>query len=633
MSQRSELEQTAAIETIAQSDRPRIEAGDPAHDGTPAARRRRGRRVGGATPYFFVGPAAILFLCFSLVPICIAIVLSFQDTATLGDGEWVGGENFGRMVGDSLFRTALLNTLVFTLGTVPTSMAMGLALAVALNRRIPGRSVLRALFFVPMVAAGVVVGVVMSWIFNGDYGVANNALTFLGLERAPWLTAPGWAMATLILVVVWTRIGFCMVIYLGALQAIPEELKEAAALDGASRWTRFRLVSWPLLRPTTSILLILNVVFSLQAFDVIYVMTGGGPGFSTTVLMQYIFRSAFIDARMGYAAALGGGARRGAPPLHRPASESDATSRGGTVMTTSRFGTASQDALSTRNLPAVRPATSRERTSPRRWLLFAALTALAILMVFPVYWMFVSALTPGGQSQSGSFYLVPSEPTMQNYVEVFATQPVLAWLGNSLFIAGIGTALSVCISLSAGYALAKFRFRGRGLLYALFLVTIMIPIQVTLVPSFLVVARIGLVDSPWAVILPTLFDTVGIFIARQFMLGVPDALMEAARLDGASEFVVFFRVVLPSCGPLVGVLVILGFMNRWNDFLWPLVVLQGNENLTVPVALSTLTTNPAFSSPWGPVMAVATITVIPLLVVFLVFQRQFVQGIASSGIK
>ncbi|WP_205855761.1 carbohydrate ABC transporter permease, partial [Phytoactinopolyspora endophytica] len=221
-----------------------------------------------------------------------------------------------------------------------------------------------------------------------------------------------------------------------------------------------------------------------------------------------------------------------------------------------------------------RAARNGRRSKPnRRWLLFAVLTALAMLMIFPVYWMAVSALTPGGQSQSSSFYLFPSEPTLSNFDEVFSTQPVWNWLGNSMFIASVGTALSVCVSLLAGYALAKFRFRGRGVLYAAFLVTIMIPIQVTLVPAFLMVARAGLVDSPWAVILPTLFDVVGIFIARQFMLGVPDALLEAARIDGANELRIFTRVVLPTCGPLVGVLVILGFMNRWNDFLWPLVVL------------------------------------------------------------
>lgn len=263
------------------------------------------RRQARWAPYAFVGPAALLFLAFSLLPIVIAVALSFQDTATLGGGEWVGTANYRTMLGDPLLRTALLNTLVFTVGTVPTAMAIGLALAVALNRPLPGRGVLRALFFVPMIAAGVVVGVIMSWIFNPDYGVANNALAALGLEGLPWLTSPGTAMGTLVAVVVWTRIGFCMVIYLGALQSIPAELREAAAIDGASGWHRFRRLTVPMLAPTTSILLILNVVFSLQAFDVIYVMTGGGPGFSTTVLIQYVFRSAFGDARMGYAAALG----------------------------------------------------------------------------------------------------------------------------------------------------------------------------------------------------------------------------------------------------------------------------------------------------------------------------------------
>lgn len=285
----------------------------------------------------------------------------------------------------------------------------------------------------------------------------------------------------------------------------------------------------------------------------------------------------------------------------------------------------------TPHTPAAR--SGRARTSPRRWLLVAGLAVLALLMIFPLYWMVVSALTPGGQSQSSEFYLWPAEPTFANFTEVFSTQPVWRWIANSLFIAVVTTTISVCVSLGAGYALAKFNFWGKGLLYAAFLITIMIPIQVTLVPSFLVVARLGLVDSPWAVILPTAFDVVGIFIARQFMLSVPDALVEAARVDGAGEYRAFFSVVLPTCGPLIGVLVILAFMARWNDFLWPLVVLQGNENLTVPVALSTLTNNPAFASPWGAVMAVATVTVLPILAVFLAFQRQFVQGISSTGIK
>jgi multiple sugar transport system permease protein len=169
----------------------------------------------------------------------------------------------------------------------------------------PGRALIRALYFLPMIAAGVVVAVVMAWIFNGDYGVVDNLLAALGLPRVPWLTSPQFAMLTFVLAVVWTRIGFCMVIYLGALQAVPAELVEAMTVDGAGRWTRFRSLVWPLLRPTTFVLLVVNVVFSLQVFDIVYVLTGGGPGFATTVLIQYIFRTAFTNGEMGYASAIG----------------------------------------------------------------------------------------------------------------------------------------------------------------------------------------------------------------------------------------------------------------------------------------------------------------------------------------
>jgi ABC-type sugar transport system permease subunit len=265
----------------------------------------RSRSSARIAPWLFVSPGLALLIVFSFVPIVAAVVLSFQQVAVFGQGTWVGGGNYAQMVGDPLFWTSIGNTAVFTLGTVPTSMAIGLLLAVLLNRAMPGRAVIRALFFLPMVAAGVVVAVIMAWIFNGDYGVVDNLLAALGLPRVPWLTSPDVAMLTFVMAVVWTRIGFCMVIYLGALQAVPPELVEAMTVDGAGRWTRFRQLIWPLLRPTTFVLLVVNVVFSLQVFDIVYVLTGGGPGFATTVLIQYIFRTAFTNGEMGYASAIG----------------------------------------------------------------------------------------------------------------------------------------------------------------------------------------------------------------------------------------------------------------------------------------------------------------------------------------
>jgi ABC-type glycerol-3-phosphate transport system permease component len=271
--------------------------------------------------------------------------------------------------------------------------------------------------------------------------------------------------------------------------------------------------------------------------------------------------------------------------------------------------------------------------TPRRWAIWALLVVGALIMAFPVYWILVTALTPGGQSQSGKFYLWPSEPTLDNFREAFSAQPVAQWILNSLVIAAIGTVITVVVALLAGYAFAKFEFRGRNLLFGALLVTIVIPAQVTLVPSFLVVVNLRLVDTIWAVILPRAADAIAIFIARQFMLKIPIALLEAARIDGAGELTIFRRVVLPMSGPLIGVLVILSFMGKWNDFLWPLITLQGTENLTLPVALSSMQSSGIFESPWGPIMAIAFLSMLPLLIVFLLFQRTFVQGIASTGMK
>ena len=267
--------------------------------------RGHGRREARFAPWVFISPSLVLFTLFAFAPIAAAVVLSFENVQVFGGGSWVGLRNYQTMMTSHLFWTSVWNTVVFTLGTVPTSTALGLLLAVMLNRKLPGRGIIRSLYFLPMVVSGVAVSLVMVWMFNSDGGIVDAFLQEVGLPRINWLSSPSWAMLTVILAVVWGRIGFCMVTYLAALQGINPSLLEAAQIDGAGSWRRFASITWPLLNPTTYLLIVLNIVFSLQAFDVIYVMTGGGPGFSTTVLIQYIFRSAFTDGKMGYASAVG----------------------------------------------------------------------------------------------------------------------------------------------------------------------------------------------------------------------------------------------------------------------------------------------------------------------------------------
>jgi len=256
-------------------------------------------------PYVFIAPNLLLFTTFSFLPLLYAAYISLHDWSLIGDPEWLGVRNYTRLLHDRLFWRALFQTLLYAAATVPTSMAIGLLLAIALNRRLPGRVFIRSLYFLPVVVSAVATGTIASWLFNDNYGVINAILVRLGAGRIAWLSTPQWALPSLALATLWVRVGFNMVVYLAALQSIPRMYFEAARIDGASALNQFRHITVPLLAPATFLLLILDIIYSFQVFDLIYVMTGGGPGFSTTMLVQYIFKSAFVTSEMGYASAIG----------------------------------------------------------------------------------------------------------------------------------------------------------------------------------------------------------------------------------------------------------------------------------------------------------------------------------------
>ncbi len=257
------------------------------------------------TPYIFIAPNVIVFTVFIFVPIIAAFYISLTQWSIIGTPTFVGLENYLKMLQDGKFWVSFYNTAIYTVGTVPTSMALGLLVAIGLNRRMPGRTLLRSIYFVPVIISLVAAALIAAWIFNGNYGVINNALNALGLGSVQWLSSARWAMLSLIIATLWIRLGFNMVVYLAALQSIPVDVYQAAQVDGATRWHLFRHITWPLLSPTTFLLLILNIIYSTYVFDLIFVMTGGGPGFSTTVLVQYVYQQAFEQGDMGYASAVG----------------------------------------------------------------------------------------------------------------------------------------------------------------------------------------------------------------------------------------------------------------------------------------------------------------------------------------
>lgn len=271
------------------------------------------------------------------------------------------------------------------------------------------------------------------------------------------------------------------------------------------------------------------------------------------------------------------------------------------------------------------------RIAPSGALVWLALLAGAAVMVFPVYWMLATSVRPRAEIFAPLAALLPRQASWDNFAAVAQRTRLFAWAWNSAFITVAAVLVTVPANLLCGYTFAKFRFPGRNVVFFAILGALMVPIQVILVPEFMIVSWLGLLNSPWGVILPRAAEAFGIFMVRQFMVGIPDDLIEAARLDGAGELRIFLRIVLPLSKPIIAVLVIFTAMWRWNDFAWPLVVLTDQAQYTLPLGLNLLRgeVNPE----WGQVMAMALLTLLPMMAVFLAFQRFLVQGIASTGLK
>lgn len=267
-----------------------------------------------------------------------------------------------------------------------------------------------------------------------------------------------------------------------------------------------------------------------------------------------------------------------------------------------------------------------------RWWLYALLTGALVVVIAPFAWMVLGSLKSNAELRQVPPTWWPESASMDNYVELFSRLNFGQYFTNSIIVAVAVTAGNLLFCSMVGYALVMLDFRGKKVLFALILGTLMIPGVVTFVPLFVLVANAGLVNTLPGLFLPFLVSPFGVFLMRQYMLGLPRELLDAARVDGAGELRIFGRVFLPLCGPALATLGILTFLGSWNNFLWPLVVAQTEDTYTLPVALALYSTGQN-ATQYGLLLAGATVVVIPVLAVFMVFQRRFIQGIATTGLK
>jgi multiple sugar transport system permease protein len=256
------------------------------------------------TPAFFITPFQIVVVLFRLGPVVAGFFISLTEWNIVGAPKFIGAGNYVRLYHDPVFRTALLNTLYFVALSVPLLIAAGLGLALLYNQPAKTAVVGRVVTFAPYVMMPTVIGLLWKWIYDTQFGLLNHYLVIIHLPAVPWLTDVNFAMPSVVMATLWWNLGYTMVIFLAGLQDIPEELYEAARIDGASRWRCFVHVTLPMLKPTTFFVVIITLINSFQVFDQVFVMTNGGPLRHTLTLVQYLYEAGFQQYQLGYASAI-----------------------------------------------------------------------------------------------------------------------------------------------------------------------------------------------------------------------------------------------------------------------------------------------------------------------------------------
>ncbi len=257
----------------------------------------------------------------------------------------------------------------------------------------------------------------------------------------------------------------------------------------------------------------------------------------------------------------------------------------------------------------------------------------AVIWAFPCVWMIFSSFKPSSELFSYPLHLFPQEPTLLNFQKALDSFNIMLYMGNSLFVAVVATVFTVLFSSMCGFALAKYQAKWLSFFFLCLLSTTMLPTEIIMSPSFEVIRALGMYDSLWACIVPAIGTMTGIFLMRQFFVSVPNDFLEAARIDGADEGTIFFRIMFPICMSQVAILSIFSFRWRWNDYIWPLISLYTREKYTLQLALRSISAMDSISLDWGLLLGASVLTMIPVLVIFIIFNKKIMSSSMSSGIK
>lgn len=654
----------------------------------PATSRtaRIGKRIFGPDwreGFLFVAPMVVLIVGLIALPFFDAIRLSFTTRHANNETVFVGWSNYVNVWQDGFFRTSVENSFVFTCYSVLFKVVVGLIAALLLHNLRRGRALLAAIVLLPWVVPTVVTAVTWRTIFDPLFGVLNVILEFLHLgpvlqalqlvqEWPPaWLADPRLAMPGVILVNVWKGLPFFTINFLAGLKAIDPEQYEAAAVDGASAWRRFIHVTLPGLRYVMLVTTLLSAIWTFNNFDLIWLLTQGGPGDTTTPYVLYAYVKAIQQLEFGAGAAVALSMLPVSAILIFVLARYMRRSERGNIENAvdrffGRFGRMmlyaavalvlgmlvvwSADLLWRAALilgvvivlgMLFGQANERLATTGRRLNrpvlgqipLWVAMSGMLFFVLAPIYWIVVTAFKTDVQVQVRTSILWPQPWTMEQFSALLSEQPFGIWYRNTIFVAVASTVIAVVLSAMAGYALARLRFRGAQGLTGIVLLTYMMPGALLFIPLYQILSDLGMIDSLSALIVtyPTFTLPFASWLLMGFFRSLPMELEEAGLTDGATRMQAFRLIILPLAKPALLAVALFTLTNAWNEFLFAFVFITSEGLKTLPVGLQSMIVGDV--APWGQLMAASILISIPVVIVYAYGQRFLVEGLTLGAVK
>ena len=565
------------------------------------------------TAALFLAPVIILLVVFIAYPIIDTFITSgYQWNGISADKKMVGLANWAKLIKDTKFWIAFKNNVIIMILSIIIQIPLGLAMATFLDFGGKKLTIFKVIWFIPMLMSSVAIGFLFTYALATNGGIVSTISGWFGGGNIDLLGNPKLALLTVILIIAWQFTPFYMVYFMAGYTNIPYDVFEAARIDGATRGQYFWKIALPLLIPSIKSAAILSMVGSLKYFDLIYVMTGGGPGTATELMATYMYKESFKNFNMGYGSAIAGGMFILITMVS---------------MITMKLINGKQEDYGMDSYKKSR------RKSIIAWIIaFVLAIGAAIVSFTPFIFMVLNSFKEKFEMLTKGVFQLPDQLNWSNYTEVL-TGGFANYFKNSVIVLAISLILLLFISACASYPLARFKFKMAQPIYAIIVACMSIPVHITLIPVFKMSKSTGLYDTIWSLVGPYVAFAVpiSVFILTSFMKEIPREIEESAEIDGCGKIQMFFSMILPLSKPGMATLAIYNGVNMWNEFSFVNTLTQSAQNRTLPLAIWEFQGQYSMNTPM--IMAVLTLTLLPMVIMFIIFQDKLVKGMTAGAVK